>query len=143
MTRRGLLLAMLTVRLRADDAQEVWDLFTQLASALSEGNPVQFLKAFDRSMAGYRILEADVTALLSQAEVQSSIEVLSGEGNGAARMVELDWFLQIVEQQDAAGSTRRRERVRCRLSKQKKKWLITGLDPLALFAPPKHFLIER
>ena len=73
-----------------------------------EGNPVQFLKAFDRSMAGYRTLEADVTALLSRAEVQSSIEVLSDEGNGATRMVELDWFLQIVEQQDAAGSTRRR-----------------------------------
>jgi hypothetical protein len=83
MTRRGLLLGMLTVGLRADDAQDVWDVFTELASALSEGNPVQFLKAFDRSMTGYRMLEADVTALLGQAEVQSSIEILSDEGNGA------------------------------------------------------------
>jgi hypothetical protein len=137
MTRRGLLFAMLAAALRADDAQDVWDLFTQMASALSEGNAVQFLAAFDRSMAGYQALEANVSALLRQAEVQSSIEVLSDAGDGVSRSVELDWFLQIVEQQDAAGSTRRRERVRCKLAKQGKKWRITALGPLAFFAPPR------
>ena len=137
MTRRELLFAMMAAPLRADDAQDVWDLFTQMASALSEGNEVQFLTAFDRSMAGYQTLETNVSALLRQAEVQSSIEVLSDAGNGVSRSVELDWFLQIVEQQEAAGSTRRRERVRCKLAKQGKKWRITALEPLALFAPPR------
>ncbi len=137
MTRRGLLLAWVAAPLLADDAQEIWDLFTQMASALSEGNAVQFLRGFDPSMPGYRTLEANVTALVNQAQVQSSIEVLSDEGNGAARSVELDWFLQLVSQQDAAGSVRRRERVRCKVVKQARKWHITAFEPLALFAPPR------
>ena len=50
--------------------------------------------------------------------------------------VELDWFLQIVEKQDTASVARRRQTVRCRLVKEKKKWRITALEPLAFFAPP-------
>jgi len=137
MTRRGLLFGWMALRLRADDAQDVWDLFTEVASALSEGNAAQFLKAFDRSMPGYAMLEANVIALLAQAEVQSSIEILSDEGTGATRAVELDWFLQIVAQQEAGGSTRRRERVHCRLAKQGKRWRITSIEPLAFFAAPR------
>ena len=55
----------------------------------------------------------------------------------ADRLREATDLLGGLEQQDAAGSTRRRERVRCRLAKRGKKWLVTGLEPLALFAPPK------
>ncbi|PWU12751.1 MAG: hypothetical protein C5B51_00020 [Terriglobia bacterium] len=135
MNRRRLLLAIAAFQLRADDAQDVWELFTALASALSEGNAVRFMKAFDRSMKDYAVLEASIAALLQQAQVQSSIEVLNDAGDGPSRSVELDWFLQIVDQQDSAASTRRRERVRCRLAKQGKTWQITALEPLAFFAP--------
>ena len=137
MTRRALLATLAASRLRADDAQQVWDLFTQLAAALSAGNPGEFMQYFDRAMPGYETLRADVSGLLLGYEVHSSIELLNDEGTGAARMVELDWFLQIVERLDTAGTTRRRERVRCRLAKQGKKWRITALDPLTFFAPPK------
>ena len=136
MTRRGLLLALVASRLRADDAQQVWDLFTQLASALSAGNPVEFMQPFDRAMRGYETLQAEIAGLLLQTEVHSSIELLSDEGDAVARSVELDWFLQIVEKNDTGGVTRRRERVRCRLTKPKKKWQIVSIEPLAFFAPP-------
>ena len=98
---------------------------------------MRFLALFDRSMPDYRVLEANITALVNQDRVQSSIELLSDEGDSTKRMVELDWFLQVVEQQDTAGLTRRRERVRCRLAKRGKKWLITSIEPLAFFAPPR------
>jgi len=143
MTRRGLLLAGATVWLgpRAhgrpdDEAREIWDVLTGLAAALSQGSPAQFLEAFDRSMPGYRMLETNVTALLGQYEVQSSIELLREEPGGAARTVELDWFLQLEEQRDAGAVTRRRERVSCRIEKRGKKWRITGIEPLAFFALP-------
>ena len=136
LTRRTLLFAVCAAALHADDAQDVWDLLTEVASALSEGNPSTFLSAFDQSMPDYGMLQANVNALLDQCQVQSSIELLKGEGNASTRNVELDWFLQIVEQQDAATVTRRREVVHCRLIKEKKKWRITSLEPIALFAPP-------
>ncbi len=137
MTRRAILLVVLAVPLLADDAQQVWDILTDLSSALSEGNSVEFMHSFDRSMAGYETLRANVTALLEQAQVVSSVEIVSEEGDGQARTVELDWFLQIANEQDGAVTVRRRERVRCRLQKEKKNWRVVGLEPLSLFAPPK------
>ena len=137
MTRRGVLLvAMAMAPLRADEAQEVWDLLTQAASALSSGNSDEFLRVFDRSMPGYQTLAANVAALLSQGDVQSSIEVLSDEGDSSRRSVELDWFLQIISAEPGAGSTERREKVQCRLERRGKRWLITALEPLSFFAPP-------
>jgi hypothetical protein len=142
MTRRGLLLAGATIWLGAhagshadDETPEIWDLLTQVASALSRGNLTEFLDSFDRSLPGYQTLEANARALLGEYEVQSSIEVLNEETSGAARTVELDWFLQLEEQRDAGAVTRRRERVHCRLEKRGKKWKITGIEPLAFFAP--------
>lgn len=143
MTRRGLLLAGATLWLGAqaggrpeDEAREIWDLLTRLAAALSQANLTEFLEGFDRSMADYQRLQANVAAMLGQYEVQSSIEVLRDEGDVAARTVELDWFLQLEEQRDAGAVTRRRERVHCRLEKRGKKWKITGIEPVAFFAPP-------
>ena len=76
MTRRALLLVPFAARLGADSAQQVWDLFTSMAAALSEANASAFLNAFDPVMPGYEAIRAGVTALLREAEVQSSIELV-------------------------------------------------------------------
>jgi hypothetical protein len=135
MTRRGLLLAVTAATLRADDAQDVWDLFTEMAAALSDGKVAEFMKAFVRGMAGYETLRTEVEALLASYELHSSIELVNDHGDSVARTVELDWFLQIVEKQDTAGVTQRREQVRCQVVKEKKKWFITSFEPLSLFKP--------
>lgn len=137
MTRRGLFLTMAAALvLRADEAQDVRDFFGQLLSSLSEGNADQFMKNFDRSMPGYEMLAANVAALVGQTDVQSSVEVLSDEGTNSSRMLELDWFLQLVEPQPGGASKRRREQVHCTLARQGKKWRITRMEPLSMFAPP-------
>ncbi len=137
MTRRALLLAGVVSALQADDAADVWNLLTVMASALSDNKPDEFMNAFHREMPGYQDLRANIFDLLLAYEIQTSIEVLNEEGDNLSRSVELDWFLEIVEKQDTAAVTRRREIVRCRLSKQQKKWRITFLEPLSFFAPPK------
>ena len=135
MTRRGLLLTATAWTLRADDAQDVWDLFTEMAAALSDAKAAEFMKAFSRDMPGYEVLRTNIEALLASYELHSSIELLNEDGDAAVRTIELDWFLQIVERLDTGGVTRRREQVHCRLIKQKKKWLITSFEPLSLFKP--------
>jgi hypothetical protein len=137
MTRRVLLVVFAGSCLQGDDEQQVWDLFTNMAAALSAGNAEEFLDAFNHAMPGYESLEADVNALLLQNEVRSSIELISNEGDSTARVVELDWSMQIVDMQDAGSVTQRRDRVRFQLVKQSKKWRITSLGPLSFFAPPK------
>jgi hypothetical protein len=136
-TRRGLIFAVLAAPLCADDSSDVWALLSQVAAALAQGNVVEFLQAFDRNMPGYQTLETDVSALVREYEVGSTIEPLNDEGEGETRTVELDWFLELVEQQDETNITRRRDRVRCRVVKTGKNWKITSLDPLSFFAPPE------
>jgi hypothetical protein len=141
MTRRGWLLAVLgpgvLVRtLRADDSTDVWDLLTEVAEALSEGNLDEFFAAFDRAMPDYQTLMTNVSGLVREYEVGSTIEPLSEEGDGRMRTLDLDWFLELVEQQDNTNLTRRRERVHVRVVKTGKKWKITSLEPIAFFAPP-------
>lgn len=141
MTRRALFLAPFAAcaaaRPRADSGQEVWDLFASLAAALSEGHSGEFLKGFDPAMPGGDKLRADVTGLLRQAQVQSSIEMLGNEGDDRVRRVELDWILRIDSRQDAGGSVRRRQNIKCRVAKAGRKWRIVAWEPLDFFAPPK------
>ena len=135
MTRRGLLFAFAALPLCADTAQEVWKLFSGIATALSEGDAVNFLKAFDPAMPGYSELQVNVMALFAQYLVSSDIDLVSEDGDDQAREVQLDWLLQLTEQQDTGGTARRRELVHCDLVKQK-DWRITSFTPLSLFAPP-------
>ena len=64
----------------------------------------------------------------STQHVQGSPEVEPGEelseGDDQARTVELDWFLETRSRQDTGPLERRRERVTCRLARDKKSWKI-------------------
>jgi hypothetical protein len=136
MTRRLLLLLPFVPRPGAADAEdEVFELFTTLASRLSAGDAAGFLDGFDRAMPGYEQFRASVAGLLAQAEVQSSIEFRSNEGTDAARSVEIDWFLQIKERYETGAVTRRREIVKCRVEKAGRRWKVFSLEPQSLFAP--------
>ena len=137
MTRRLLFLLPLAARLRADSQHEAVDLITSAATGLSAGKPEVFLEAFDPAMPGYEKISADVTALVSAAEIECSIEVTSNQGDDAARALELDWILRIDRRDRGAGSVRRQETVKCSLRKTGKKWRIVAFEPLEFFALPK------
>ena len=135
MTRRTLLLVPFAARLRADSAQQVWDLFASMASALSEANAIAFMNAIDPAMPGYEALRTGVTALLRESEVQSSIELVEEQGDDRSRAVVLDWLVHIVYRQDGAVAERRQERVKCRVENLGKKWRVASIEPLQFFAP--------
>ncbi len=134
-TRRGWLIA-LAAPLLADTKQDVLDLFTAMASALSEGNGLAFLDHIDHSMPDYQKLEQNVLALVAQNEVLTSIDVLKQEGTEEQQTVELDWFLQIRSREENGPLERRRQSVKCRLTHTKKKWKVMSLEPVSFFAPP-------
>lgn len=118
-------------------SQPAIDLFTAAGTALSAGNTVAFMEQFDPAMPGYERLRTDVAALVEQCGVTSSIAFLSEEETGSRRVLELDWLLELREKQEAAGLTRRREKVKCVIERHGKKWKIVELAPVSLLAPPK------
>jgi len=129
--RRRFLLAPLALYAGAQ-REEIYEMFTRMASALAAGNAIGFLAAFDSRMPEYETLRGYVSALAEQFDVLSSIDLLSLEGDRA----ELDWFLQLSRKGEAGRVERRRERVRCRLARHRKQWRIEALEPIALFRPP-------
>ena len=132
---RRTFLAALAAPLFADTRQEIIDLFTTMASALSEGNGLAFLDHVDHAMPDYGKLEKYILALAAQNEVMSSIDVLKEEGDGQTRTAELDWFLQIRSREQNGPLERRRQIVKCRLERQK-KWKVMAIEPVSFFAPP-------
>jgi hypothetical protein len=99
---RRAFLAALVAPLFADTRQEIIDLFTTMASALSEGNGLAFLDHVDHAMPDYGKLEKYIIALAAQNEVMSSIDVLKEEGDDA--------FLERTLRTSAAGQCRSRRK---------------------------------
>jgi len=123
---------------RAVDAQQqVFDLFSKIASALSDDDPAMFIEAVDPGMPHFEDFRRDVVALTDLADITNSIEVLSDKGDDTHRAEELDWFLEIVGKSDPHPVERRRDVVKFRLERKGKKWKIVSIDPLHFFGPPK------
>jgi hypothetical protein len=133
---RRAFLAALAAPLLADTHQDIIDLFTKMASALSEGNGLAFLDHVDHAMTDYAKLEKYILALAAQNEVMSSIDLLNQEGDEHTQKVELDWFLQIRSREQSGPLERRRQIIRCRLERPKKKWKVMAIEPVSFFAPP-------
>src|SRR5689334_1718840 len=82
--------------LGADPAGAAWDVIASAVRALAGGNAAEFLGYFDRSMQGYQTFRSNVTALVAEADVQSSIDLVRNDGDEHSRAVELDWMLRIA-----------------------------------------------
>lgn len=134
---RRVFLLSLAAPLVGDARHEILDLFTEMASALSEGNGLAFLDHIGHSMPDYEKFQQNILALVEQAEVLSAIDLLKEEGDDRTRSVEVDWFLQIRSREQSGPLVRRREIIKCRLARAKKKWKVTSLDPAGFFAPPR------
>jgi len=123
--------------LAADAQQQVFDLFSKIASALSDDDPAMFVEAVDSNMPNFQDFRRNLVALTDLADITNSIEVTSDTGDDSHRAEELDWFLEIVGKSDPHPVERRREIVKFRLERRAKKWKIISLDPISFFAPPK------
>jgi len=137
LSRRTLLLAAGAVCARAaDPAQECWDALTAMAAALGRSDPGEFLAYCDRAMPDYETLRTNVIALVAQAEIESGVDPVRNMGDAAAREVEVDWLLHIVERGGLGKVTRRQQTVKCGFVKQGRKWRARSIAPIAFFAPP-------
>jgi hypothetical protein len=130
-----LLAASLAGGLRADTHADVVDVFASMAAALSDPNVPEFMKNFDKDMPGYDTLKIQIRALLTNADVSSSVEPVKDEGDESKRTVDLDWYLQIRSQYPTGPIVTRREVIHCELRKQGKHWKIVSLEPMEFFAP--------
>ena len=107
----------------------------RLASALSGGDGVATLLAFDPGMKGFGALEGAAQALVAQAEVLCSIEVLQEKTMGGDMLLDTDWYLQIKSRAAGGPTERRRERVSVTVRVIAGRWRIVALSSTAMLAP--------
>ena len=105
-----------------------------LATALSQGDAVAAIGAFDRSMKEFGSLSANIEALVAQGEVLCAIDVVRESTTGAAQEIDADWYIQI-KGRTSGEVVRRRERVHLRLDKLRGRWRITGFSPSRILEP--------
>jgi hypothetical protein len=123
----------------------VWDLLSESLGSLTEVGggqvkdrgyvPANFLAAFDPKMPGFDRLSANVTALLQQGDVESSVELAGSEGDDRRRSLELDWILSVVGHDTGIRMFQRHQRVKCQVERQGGKWRIVAFEPLEFLAP--------
>jgi hypothetical protein len=134
----GILACVAFSYLSADTHDEIVDVVGNMANALSTVNPPKFMDAVDKNMPDYDKLKSNVTALMNQTEITSSIETVNDEGDDTKRTVDLDWYLEIRSLVPDGPIERRREIIHCELArKDKKHWKIVSLKPVEFFAPAK------
>src|SRR5580658_5935901 len=135
---RSVLLVSIAAALACADAHDdVVEVVTSMAGALTDVNVSKFMAAFSKDMPGYGTLENNVTALVKQGEVSSSIQTVTEEGDDQARSIDLDWVLEVRSLEQDGPIVRRREVIHCELRKEKKHWKIVSLKPLDFFAAAK------
>jgi hypothetical protein len=137
MTRRTILLALAALRLRgADAAEQVWEVLTSMASALSAGDAPGFLHAFDRSMKGFEDFRVAVTGLVAEAEIESTIDPVENTGDDAYRTLEVTWSMRLIGRSELQKLIERQATVTIRLARERGKWKVVGFEPANLFRAP-------
>jgi hypothetical protein len=135
--RSAILACFIAALAPADAHDDVIEVVTSMAAALTAVNVPQFMAAFDKNMPDYGRLETNITALANQAEVSSSIEPLTEEGSDQKRAINLDWLLEVRSLEQDGPILRRREVIHCELEKKGRRWKIVALKPLEFFEPAK------
>ena len=129
-----ILFLLLRLPLLGDAEQDITEVVSTLASALSANNPQLFLKTLDHDMPAYRDLEHDLTALANDTLIGCSIELIGNSGSETAQQADLDWYMVLSSKQDENLIERRRTKVSVKLEKRGKKWVVTAFNPVSIFA---------
>ena len=107
----------------------VLDVFKTAAEALSNRDVAKFMEQFDPALKDYDVLKQNITLLVGAEGAQSSIEVVSDEGDDKSRALEIDWLLRV------GTGTAKREILKVTVERRGRGWKITALAPIDFFGP--------
>lgn len=142
--RWAALVCILAVFARADAHDDVMEVFTSMAGALTEingdgdktvyGNVAKFMSAISKDMPDYDTLKENVTGLVNNVEISSVVQPIEETDQGETYKIDLDWAMDIRSLEQDGPLVRRREILHCELRKEKKHWKVVALKPLDFFA---------
>jgi hypothetical protein len=129
MAWKSLLSVLLPVLgISAEERGDALESVAPLAAALSDGNATAFVQHLPQDAPNFAQLRDNARALIAQAEVTSSIEVLK-----QGEITQLDWYMEIKSR--ATGTIIEGRRGIVRIKHQGRR--LRSIEPAEFFAPPK------
>lgn len=110
-----------------------FQVITDLANYLTQGNGPGAMDAFDKSIPNYQTISDNVFALISQADITCTIDPVEQKGN----VIEVDWFMKLNAKADEGPTERRQMTVKLTIEKVGKRFRIKAIDPPTILDPPK------
>ena len=141
MRRFGLATSALLVGVLVPAAQlsepsaDIGRMIRDVSRALQAGNAPLFLAAFDRNaIDDFDALREQVTALVAQRRIASSVAVGTVEGGPDTWTVRVDWLLELTPRLDPGPLRQRRETLTLGVRKRGGRWKIVSGGPSKFFA---------
>ena len=104
-----------------------------VATALSAGNPVAAMAAFDKSLSDFDQLSARFTALTAAFDLNNEIDVEDEQDSPSAADLTLQWTLTLTSQTN--DTEHRTAEIHARVGLRDGKWKIVAFSPIDLFDP--------
>jgi hypothetical protein len=115
-----------------------WNALYAFAGALNDDTAPPTMEQFDRTMGNFGELKNGVMEMWNRYQIDSSLDLLSNEGDDRHRTLRVDWTLTLKNPQDPVDSTRREQTVNCRMERRGETWRIVGFDPASFFELSKR-----
>lgn len=115
-----------------------WNAVYAFAGALNDDAAPPTMEQFDPAMPNFSELKNGVMEMWNRYQIDSSLDLLSNEGDDTHRNLRIDWTLTLKNPQDPVDSTRREQTVNCRVERRKQAWRIVGFDPASFFGLSKR-----
>jgi len=120
---------------RSDQASNLRDLIQQIATSLTDENPVDAMGPFSRSFNNYEKLRDYFEGLTGSYQIVNVVTVVDEQDDPGQTTATLSWTLTLSDKTNPGAQDSRHREIHVRLVREKKRWQIVEFSPVELFDP--------
>lgn len=123
---------------RSDQASDLRDVLQRVATGLTDENPSDALKPFDRSLSTYDKLSGYFDGLTSSYQITNEVNVVDEQDSADQITATVDWTITLGDKTNLGVQDSRYREIHVRMIRDKKRWKIVEFSPIDLFNPQFH-----
>jgi hypothetical protein len=118
----------------ADQASDLRTLLSDLAMALTSGDPASALTPFSKSLPDYEKLRDYFSGLTNAFDIVNEVDVTDEQDSPNEILATVHWTITLTSKGNNS-SNQRAANIHVRCVREKKKWHISGFSPIDVFDP--------
>lgn len=122
----------------SDQASDLRNMLQRIATGLSDENPADALKPFDRSFGSYDKLRDYFDGLTASYQITNEVSVADEQDSSDQTTATVDWTITLGDKTNPGVQDSRYRQIHVRMVREKKHWKIVEFSPIDLFNPQFH-----